>query len=162
MTLKQVILCPCASDKQGEACVPPPCSMGYIYIYTYLYISSISPTSSDPFFFSRRGEKENLALFLFAKQASSRWSTRGWSRPTGFGLKIHLEPLFLVSPGKSVAANECFKKNTKVDHIPAARGRRPFSRRGIWWVPAIGQRRISAPGLHCSPPSLSSSLSRSR
>lgn len=65
MTLKQVILCPCASDKQGEACVPPPCSMGYIYIYTYLYISSISPTSFDPFFFSRRGEKENLALFLF-------------------------------------------------------------------------------------------------
>lgn len=74
MTLKQVILCPCASDEQGEARVPPPCSMGYIYIYTYLYISSISPTSFDPFFFfsPKCGEKENLALFSFSKQVSSR------------------------------------------------------------------------------------------
>lgn len=51
MTLKQVILCPCASDKQGEVRVPPPCSMGYIYIYLFIYIFYKSNILLSFFFF---------------------------------------------------------------------------------------------------------------
>lgn len=90
-----------------------------IYIYTYLYISSVSPTSFYPFFFlffpARRGK--NYHDFSF--QTSILQVKRPRLVPSRcLWFKVRLEPLFLVPPGKFVAANECFKK---VAHVPAAR-----------------------------------------
>lgn len=91
-----------------------------IYIYTYLYISSISPTSFYPFFFSlffpaRRGKNNHD----FSFQTSILQVKRPRLVPSRcLWFKVRLEPLFLVPPGKFVAANECFKK---VAHVPAAR-----------------------------------------
>lgn len=99
------------------SCHPAPWD---IYIYTYLYISSISPTSFYPFFFSlffpaRRGKNNHD----FSFQTSILQVKRPRLVPSRcLWFKVRLEPLFLVPPGKFVAANECFKK---VAHVPAAR-----------------------------------------
>lgn len=90
-----------------------------IYIYTYLYISSVSPTSFYPFFSlffpARRGK--NYHDFSF--QTSILQVKRPRLVPSRcLWFKVRLEPLFLIPPGKFVAANECFKK---VAHVPAAR-----------------------------------------
>lgn len=90
-----------------------------IYIYTYLYISSVSPTSFYPFFSlffpARRGK--NYHDFSF--QTSILQVKRPRLVPSRcLWFEVRLEPLFLIPPGKFVAANECFKK---VAHVPAAR-----------------------------------------
>lgn len=73
MTLKQVILCPCASDKQGEVRVPPPCSMGYIYIYLFIYIFYKSNILLSFFFPSfSQPDVEKTIMISLSKQASSR------------------------------------------------------------------------------------------